>query len=223
MPKILIVDDDLSLSQHIKRWLEFEHYIVEHAATGTDGLSMMMSFTFDVVVLDVNLPQMSGFEVCQNYRDSGGQTAVLMLTSKADISDKELGYGAGVDDYLAKPFNLKELSLRIRSLLKRSRKVQSNVLEVRHVKLDPIARRVEVNGSLVELQNLEFQILELLLRSKGNVLATDVIIERTSNSEAERTPDSLRTAVKKLRKKIDLPDSDSVISNVHGIGYAIFD
>ncbi|MBX9694308.1 MAG: response regulator transcription factor [Cyanobacteria bacterium] len=223
MAKILIVDDDLSLAQNIKRWLEFEHYIVEHATTGTDGLNLMKSFTFDVILLDVNLPHLSGFEVCQSYRDCGGQTAILMLTSKADISDKEQGYGSGADDYLAKPFNLKELSLRIRSLLKRSRSIHSTVLEVRHVKLDPVGRKVEVDGRPVELQNLEFRILELLMRNKGNVMPSDAIIERTSDSEAERTPDSLRTALKKLRKKIDLPNSESIISNVHGVGYVIFD
>ncbi|MBX9667217.1 MAG: response regulator transcription factor [Candidatus Obscuribacterales bacterium] len=223
MAKILIVDDDLSLAANIKRWLEFENHLVEHTGSGSDALNLMKSFTYDVIVLDINLPHMSGFDVCQSYRDSGGQSPIIMLTTKDQIEDKELGFGSGADDYLSKPFNLKELSLRIKGLLKRSRDVTESVLQSGEVILNPTAKSVSVAGKLVSLQNLEFRILELLLRNKGSVLSTDSILERTADFNAERSPESLRTAIKKLRKKIDIEGSASIISNVHGVGYKISD
>lgn len=221
MAKILIVDDDINLVGNVKRWLEFEHYMVEHAHTGTQGLEFMQSYTYDAIVLDVNLPHMNGVEVCQTYRKSGGNSPILMLTTKSDIADKELGFGAGADDYLSKPFNLKELSLRIKGLLKRSRAVKEEVLQSGELTLDPVAHLVTLSGNTVVLQDLEFRILELLLRNKGTVLSAESIIERTSNSLAERSPESLRTALKKLRKKIDVDGRESIIVNVHGIGYKI--
>ncbi len=221
MAKILIVDDDISLAGNVKRWLEFENFLVEHSASGADGLNLMRTYTYDIIILDVNLPHMNGVEVCQSYRNAGGQSPILMLTSKGEIADKELGFGAGADDYLSKPFNLKELSLRIKGLLKRSRSIKGDVLQSGHLTLDPEARTLKVAGEIVALQDLEFRILELLLRNKGTVLSADSIIERTSNSDSERSAESLRTALKKLRKKIDVPGSPSIISNVHGVGYQI--
>lgn len=223
MAKLLLVEDDLSLAANVKRWLEFENYIVEHTTSGAEGLELMRAFAYDVVLLDVNLPHTNGFDVCQTYRSSGGQSAILMLTSQSEIEDKEQGFGAGADDYLPKPFNLKELSLRIKGLLKRSRSVKEEVLRCRDLALNPATRTVEINGQAVALPNLEFRILELLLRNKGQVLTTESIIERTSSSDSERSIDSLRTALKKLRKRIDTADGNSMISNIHGIGYKISD
>lgn len=223
MAKLLLVEDDLSLATNVKRWLEFESYLVEHTGSGADGLNLMKAFSYDVVILDVNLPHMNGFDVCQEYRSTGGQSAILMLTTKAGIEDKEQGFGAGADDYLAKPFNLKELSLRVKGLLKRARTIKDEVLRCRGVVMNPTARTVEVDGVQVDLPNLEFSILELLLRNKGKVLSTDAIIERTSKSDSERTIDSLRTALKKLRRRIDKDADNSMISNIHGVGYKISD
>lgn len=223
MAKLLLVEDDLSLAANVKRWLEFENYFVEHTSSGSAGLDLMRAFDYDVVLLDVHLPHMNGFEVCREYRSVGGQAAVIMLTTKGDIEDKEQGFGAGADDYLPKPFNLKELSLRIKGLLKRSRSVKEELLRCRNLVLNPTARTVEVDGKPVVLPNLEFRILELLLRNKGQVLSTDSILERTSGSDTERSVDSLRTALKKLRKRIDQDADTSMISNVHGVGYKISD
>jgi two-component system copper resistance phosphate regulon response regulator CusR len=223
MAKLLLVEDDFSLAANIRRWLEFEHYMIEHVASGTEALSLMKSFTFDVIILDVNLPHMNGVEVCRQYRDSGGQSAVLMLTTRSEMIDKEMGFGAGADDYLSKPFNLKELSLRIKGLLKRSRAIQEGPLQCRDLVLDPTSRTVTVSGREIALQNLEYRILELLLRNRGQVLSSESILERTADSESERSTESLRTALKKLRKKIDTPDTPSIISNVHGVGYKISD
>ena len=135
MAKVLLVEDDRNLAGTVREWLEFEHYLVEWVETGTDALDMMKSYKYDVIIMDLTLPKMDGIEVCKNYRQLGGETPILILTGRGTVPDKELGFDAGADDYLTKPFHLKELSARIRALMRRPKDFAGEVLKAGNIAL----------------------------------------------------------------------------------------
>src|SRR5690242_15662054 len=140
MPKLLVVEDDEELLRHISAWLSSEKYLVETANSGEDALQILGNFNFDVIILDWNLTGITGLEVCQKFRKSGGDTPIIFLTGESDIDHKELGLNSGADDYLTKPFNERELSARVKSLLRRSAGLLSNDLTVKGVTLDIVGR-----------------------------------------------------------------------------------
>src|SRR5476649_1812468 len=119
MAKVLVVEDDVGLSRTVKDWLTFEHYLVETANNGRHAMEMLNVYQYDVVVLDWELPELTGPEIAKQFRDRGGTTPILLLTGKSSVNEKETGFDSGADDYLTKPFHLKELSLRLRALLRR--------------------------------------------------------------------------------------------------------
>ncbi len=221
MSKILIVEDDTNMVRHIKKWLESEHYSVEEAESGPAGLDLMRAYNYDVIILDVNLPRLNGFEVCKQYRTAGGQSPILMLTGRTEMADKEAGFTSGVDDFLTKPFHMKELSLRIAALLKRARNINEVVLQVGPLRLDPKAHSVKRNGEEIQLQRMEFQLLEFFMRHKGQTFSPEAILSAVWSAESETSTESLRTTIRKLRQKIDPKGSPSFISNVHGVGYKL--
>lgn len=221
MSKILMVEDERSLATNVKEWLEFEHYLVEHADNGTDALDLLKTYSYDLVILDVNLPRMSGLEVCKLYRSSGGQTPILMLTGNSGLSDKEAGFESGVDDYLTKPFEMKELSWRIRALLRRPRTAPVDVLTVGALSLDPVGHHLTRRGKKIHLPRMEFMLLEFFMRAPGQIFSPTQLLDSVWKSESERTAESIRTSIKKLRQKIDEPGQPSMISNVHGVGYKL--
>ena len=137
MAKILLVEDDRDLAGMVLDWLKFEHHLVEVIHNGGDAQSMLKSYQYDIIILDWQLPQITGVELLRDYRMAGGQTPVLMLTGKGAIHDKEAGLDAGADDYLTKPFHMKELSARLRALLRRPGSVVGNTLTARDISLEP--------------------------------------------------------------------------------------
>ncbi len=221
MSKLLIVEDDRSLAANVKEWLEFEHHLVEHVENGLSGLELMQAYTYDLIILDMNLPKMDGVNVCREYRSKGGQSPILMLTGRDGISDKEAGFMAGVDDYLTKPFHMKELSMRIRAILKRPRAVSGDVLKVGDLVLDLVAHEVSRSGDKIHLPRMEFLLLEFLMRHPDQVFSPENLLESVWKSESERTADSIRTSIKKIRQQIDRDGKGSIIKNVHGVGYKL--
>ncbi|MBI2809770.1 MAG: response regulator transcription factor [Candidatus Melainabacteria bacterium] len=129
MAKVLLVEDDRNLLNTISTWLKMESYLVETAENGSDAVDLLRAYSYDVIILDIELPRLSGLEVCKQFRAMGGSSAVLMLTNKSTIVDKETGFGVGADDYLTKPFHLKELSARLKALLRRSQTLLPDVLK----------------------------------------------------------------------------------------------
>ena len=217
MAKILVVEDDKEIQDSVKKILELEHHQVELASDGDEGLFMMGTYTYDVIVLDWQLPKKEGVEILKDYRNSGGKAPILMLTGKTSLDDKEQGLDSGADDYLTKPFAGKELAARVRALLRRPNLSTANVLNLAGIVLDPSARTVTRNGEAVELLPREFQLLEFLMRNPNRVFEQTAILNRVWPSESDATSEALRSTVKRMRKKID-PDGE-IVRTVHGVGY----
>ncbi len=223
MSKILLVEDELDLSNQIKDWLAREHYLVETQDNGEMASHQLRVSKYDLIILDWQLPGMSGLEICKKYRSLGGKSPVLMLTARSTVDDKEQGLDAGADDYLCKPFHLKELSARVRALIRRSSSESANILHLGEISLDPSARRVLKGANEIRLEPKEFALLEFLLRNRNVVFSADALLDRVWESDTSVSPDSIRTYIKALRKKLDASGRPSLITTVHGLGYRLED
>lgn len=222
MAKILLVEDDMGLSRMVRDWLTFEHHLVETADNGRDGLDKLQFYQYDLVILDWELPEMTGIQICKEFRSRGGTTPVLMLTGKGTIGDKESGFEAGADDYLTKPFHMKELSMRLRALLRRSSTaLQTDELKFRDLALEPSGHRVTRGGKDLSLLPKEFALLEFLMRHPNQVFSAEALLSRVWASETDTTVDAVSTCIKRLRKKIDVEGQTSIIKTVHGVGYKL--
>jgi DNA-binding response OmpR family regulator len=221
MAKILVVEDDPKISGILTEWLTKEMHTVELANTGTLADELLEAFSYDVVVLDWNLPELSGIELLTRLRNRGAKTPVLMLTGRDQLFEKETGLDSGADDYLTKPFEVKELSARIRALLRRSPDLAGMVLKVGDLIVDPATCQVSKSGATIQLTTREFQLLEFLARHKNQFFTPEVLLERVWASDAEASPLTVRVCVKRIRDKIDTPGIESQIENVRGIGYRL--
>jgi two-component system response regulator MprA len=221
MSKILMVEDDKSVIKTVTSWLKHEHYTVEVAEDGGDGLALLRAYKYDVVILDWELPTMSGIELCRDLRARGDLTPVLMLTGKRELDDKELGLDAGADDYLTKPFHPRELSARLRALTRRSSKQTENVVRIGDITLDATAYRVTVGGADVNLPRTEFSLLEFLMRHANQVFTPEALLERVWSSGSNATTETVRTYIKRVRQKIDVDGRPEMIHTIHGAGYTL--
>lgn len=221
MSKILVVEDEEDLAGEIQEWLSHDGYLVEVVHTGPDALDYLSVYKYDAVVLDWMLPGMDGLSVCRQHRLSGGNTPIIMLTAKTALDEKETGLDTGCDDFLTKPFQLKELSARLRALIRRSSQKVTNVLHVRDITLDPVARTVFRGDEELHLEPKEFNLLEFMLRNANRTFSAEALIQRVWESETHTTSDTLRTYIRALRRKIDTPSQASIITTVHGVGYKI--
>jgi DNA-binding response OmpR family regulator len=221
MAKILIVEDEVDLAKLVRIALEREHHLVEIADNGADALTHLQVNKFDVVILDLMLPNLSGMEVCKRYRQAKGKTPILMLTAKTDVNDKAAGLDAGADDYLTKPFDLKELSARVRALIRRSPNLSNNVFTLRDIEVDINEFRVTKGGEEVHLLPKEFRLLEFLIRHPHHVFSAEELLASVWESDTAALLDTVRGHIKRLRKKLDTPGEPSIISTVYGIGYRI--
>ncbi|HEY9712271.1 MAG TPA: response regulator transcription factor [Chroococcales cyanobacterium] len=219
MAKILMVEDDRALRETVDKWLTFEHHRVEIVDNGESALESLKFYKYDLIILDLNLPKVSGLEVCKQFRQSGGVTPILMLTGKDKIEEKEEGFDLGADDYLTKPFHLKELSVRVRALLRRPQGYTGNVLEAGTLVLEPSTFRVVRDGEEVQLSQQEFALLEFLMRNQNQVFSPEALLDRVWESSSDVSPAAIRTHVKMLRKKLDREGQPSYIRNIHGVGY----
>ena len=221
MAKILIVEDDLTLADYVKRWLESENHVVDHLDDGQEAISHLKIYEYDVVVLDVGLPGMSGIEVIRTYRQAGGKTPVIFLTGKDSIDDKMTGLDSGGDDYLTKPFNVKELSARIRTLLRRTPDVNKDSLTYHDISMDTSTRTVKRGTRDVKLSAKEFALLEFLMRHPEQVFSAQALIDRVWTSYSDVSPESVPTYVTRLRSKIDDKDKPTIIQSLYGAGYKL--
>jgi two-component system OmpR family response regulator len=220
MAKILLVEDDSSAVQFVSSWLTAERHIVEIARDGADGLEFMLMTEFDVILLDWDLPSMSGHDVLKQFRAKGFTTPVIMLTAKSDIDSKEAGLDGGADDYLTKPFALMELSARIRVQLRKTNKQSQNKLVSGDIVVIPDQLRVTRAGREIELLPKEFSLFEFFVRNPDRVFSAEAIMQRVWQSETDATTDAFRSCLKRLRQKIALPNEEKpIIETVHGAGY----
>lgn len=217
MAKILVVEDDPDTLDCIVKMLSFEHHAVETCLDGDAGWHMVRTYDFDLLILDWEIPEKSGVQICRDFRSLGGRTPILMLTGKVRITDKEEGLDSGADDYLTKPFDLRELAARVRALLRRPVAGTDNILQVADIVLDPIKYHVTKGGTAISLLPKEFQLLEYFMRHGNEVISPQSLLNHVWPSESDATVDALRTNIKRLRKKID-PEGERICT-VHGVGY----
>jgi DNA-binding response OmpR family regulator len=221
--KILLVEDDGDLAKTIADFLGREKHNVEIVHDGLDGAEMLKFDSFDVLVLDWDLPGLSGVEILARYRAAGGKAPTIMLTGRQKMDEKEEGFESGADDYLTKPFSLRELSARIRALLRRPTQLLSNVLTVRDISLDPEKHRVTKGGAEVKLTPKDFSLLEFFMRHPDELFAVETIVSRVWLQDEEASPDALRVAIRRLRKAFGETGEagESVIENVSRMGYRL--
>ena len=221
--KILLVEDELSLGDYIKKGLTEAGFIVEHQTTGLDGYHALMSEEFNVVVMDVMLPDVSGFELVRNYRAAGKHTPVLFLTAKDDLSDRIKGIEIGGDDYLTKPFAFAELLVRIKSLLRRANQsdYSSNLIQIADLKMDIAKRTVHRNEQPIKLTAKEFSLLQFLLERQGEVLPRSVIASQVWDINFDSDTNVIDVAIRRLRIKIDDDYKVKLIHTVRGMGYRL--
>jgi two-component system, OmpR family, response regulator len=219
MPKILVVEDDKLLGPTIQDWLKDNNHTVELVADGREGLDRLKFYEYDLIILDWQLPAVSGLEICKHYRESGGKTPILFLTGMTEIHDKEAGLDTGADDYLTKPFEMRELSARLRALLRRAPLCGGNILEAGDLVLDTAACKLTKCGVEIELFPKEITLLEFFMRHPGQVFNADALLNKVWSSESDVSPDSIRSHIARLRSKIDGNDKPSMLRTVRGLGY----
>jgi two-component system, OmpR family, response regulator CpxR len=223
MDRVLIVDDDVELCELISEYLRSEGFEVEGVHNGADGLERALSGEHALVVLDVMLPRMNGLDVLRALREKS-RIPVLILTARGDDMDRIIGLEIGADDYLGKPFNVRELVARIRAILRRvnaeQRGSERSVLDVADVHLDPGARTVRRDSEVIEFTSVEFDILELLMRHAGQVVTRDQIAQEVLGRQLFAYDRSVDVHVSKVRRKLGpAPDGDERIKTVRGTGY----
>lgn len=219
MPKVLIVEDDVRLARVIDDWLTGESYAVDHVTSGPAALERLTSNQYDVLILDWQVPGLTGLEVCKEYRANGGTGVVLMLTGKKEVSNKEEGLDSGADDYVTKPFHMRELSARLRALMRRSREIKTNVIKIGDLVLDSVSHRVTKGEKELQLMPREYALLEFFMRNPGKVFSADTILDKVWSNYSEASPDTVRVHITKLRSKIDTDGQDSLIKTLHRVGY----
>ncbi len=221
MAKILIVEDDENTSNFVLDFLTAQNHQVETVSNGADAGANLRAYFYDLIILDVGLPDMTGLEVCKEFRARGGNTPIIFLTGRNETADLEKGLDVGADDYVTKPFELRELAARMKAILRRPPVVQGETFRTGKIELDSRSKRVTSSGTEIALSPREFSLLEFFMRNPDQVFSPTAILDRVWPSESDATDDTLRTCLKKLRKKIDDADGPSLIRNVIGEGYCM--
>lgn len=219
--KLLIVEDDRGIADAVKEGLEDESYAVDVAYDGDEGYRTAQSDEYDVIILDVMMPEMNGYEVCAKLRAEGNTTPILMLTAKDQESDIVEGLDTGADDYLAKPFSFEVLLARIRALLRRPNEKVGEVLRVGDLSLDPATKLVKRADTIINLTSKEYAVLEYFMRNPGKVLSKATIISHVWDFDADVLPNNVELFVMFIRRKVDKPFKTSLIHTVPGFGYKI--
>jgi two-component system OmpR family response regulator len=219
--RILLVDDEVSLAEGVRRGLVAEGFAVDVAHDGVDGLWMAQENSYDVIVLDLMMPGMSGWKVCAALRDAGDWTPILMLTARDGEWDQVESLEGGADDYVTKPFSFAVLVARIRALVRRGAPERPAVLQVDDLTLDPGTRRVTRAGTEIELTSREFAVLEYLLRHAGQVRSKRQVIGNVWDDDFDGDPNIVEVYIGHLRRKIDRPFGRTSIETVRGAGYRL--
>lgn len=216
---VLLVEDDKELASSVADYLEYQNIRCDHAYNGSSGYNLASSNSYDVILLDLMLPKIDGLAVCDKLRQDGIDVPILMLTAKDTLEDKVAGFNVGTDDYLVKPFAMKELAIRIKALAKR-RSSQSKRLVVADLVLELNAKKVTRDGQEIPLTRINLQLLELLMRASPNTISRTEIEEKLWPDD---TPESnnLKVQLYQLRQKIDKPFTHKLIQTVAGQGFRI--
>ncbi|MCR4280413.1 MAG: response regulator transcription factor [Candidatus Komeilibacteria bacterium] len=220
---ILIVEDEHKIASFIRRGLESEHYTTEIAYDGQDALDKVTVNDYDLIILDVMLPKLDGFEVCKQIRNMKLDVPILMLTAKESVEDRVKGLDYGADDYLVKPFAFEELLARIRSLLRRDKPIKHDILQVGDLILDPVSHEVARGGKQVDVTSKEYRLLDYLMRHANQVCSRTMIAEHIWGYDFDQRSNVIDVYMNYLRKKIDGKRPNRLIKTVRNVGYKITD
>jgi len=219
--KMLIVDDDLEGSRALVEAMASHGWLVELCGLGMDALQLLNNFTYDFILLDWNLPDINGPEVCRKFRESGGDTPIIFLTGMHGVDNVEHGLDSGGDDYLTKPFEVRELLARIRTVKRRPPNVKQGKLILRDVQFDPMLRLISCGTEQVQLSPTESAMLEVLCRSPNTFFSSAALFKAVWPSETESSEEIVRTHMKVLRRKLKLLMTAELINTQRGSGYFI--
>lgn len=221
--RILVVEDEHKIANALKKGLEQQSYAVDLAFDGQKGFIFATTEDYDLIILDLMLPEIDGLTVCRKLREKGIQTAILMLTAKSEIEDRVTGLNTGADDYLPKPFSFRELLARVRALSRRPKNNLTTVLKYDDLLLNPQSFEVKRGDTIINLSKKEFALLEYLLRNSERILTKEQIINHVWNYDADILDNTLEVNIGNLRKKINLPfkDKPPLIQTVRGFGYKL--
>jgi DNA-binding response OmpR family regulator len=220
--KILIVEDDQRIAQNIQKGLEEKGFSSEIAYDGQIGLRFALSGQFDLIILDLNMPVMNGYEVCQKVREKNTEIPIIMLTALGETEDKILGFDKGADDYIVKPFDFRELLARVQVLLKRKSGISqetSQSISINGLTINLESKVVTRDGHHIELTPKEFLLLEYLIKNKGRVISKGEIAEKVWDQNPEKSLNIIEVYINFLRKKIDKDFSTKLIHTKTGMGY----
>ena len=219
--RALVVEDETRLADGVRRGLEAEGFAVDVASTGTDGLWMARENEYSVILLDIMLPGMSGYRVCETLRAESNWTPIIMLTAKDGEWDQVEALDTGADDYLTKPFSFAILLARIRALVRRGAAERPSILTAGDISLDPANRSVMRGEAPIDLTSREYAVLEYLLRRRGEVVTKREVIENVWDFDFEGDPNIVEVYVRHLRNKIDRPFGREAIQTLRGAGYRL--
>lgn len=221
--RILVVEDEHRIANSLKKGLEQEKYAVDVVYDGLSGFDLASSEEYDLILLDLLLPKMDGLSVCRDLRQKEIHTPIIILTAKGQVGDKVSALDSGADDYLTKPFSFEELLARIRALIRRPKNVQSSILVVADLTLNPQLFITTRNGKNINLSSKEFSLLEFLMRHPGQILTKEQITSHVWNYEADILPNTIEVYIRNLRNKIDRPFAGQtpLITTARGFGYRI--
>ncbi len=220
--KILIIEDEQKTGDYLKQGLTESGFVTEWAANGIDGLHLAVTGDFDLLVVDVMLPGLTGWQILERLRLGGKQMPVLFLTARDQVEDRVKGLELGADDYLVKPFAFSELLARVRTLLRRGKSgLEATVLRAADLEMDLMRRRVTRAGSRIELTAKEFALLEFLLRRQGEVLPRSMIASQVWDINFDSDTNVIEVAIRRLRVKVDDPFEPKLIRTARGMGYVL--
>ncbi|MGQ8365896.1 heavy metal response regulator transcription factor [Glaciecola sp. 1036] len=219
--KILVVEDEKKIGDYIKQGLTESGFVIELVRNGLDGHHKAMTGEFNLIILDVMLPDINGWRILESLRQSGNQTPVLFLTARDSVNDRVKGLELGADDYLVKPFAFAELLARVRTLFRRGNTVASSLLQVADLQMDIPSRVVKRAGQSINLTTKEFSLLELMVRRQGEVLPRSLIASQVWDINFDSDTNVIDVAIRRLRAKIDDEFSPKLIQTVRGMGYKL--
>jgi DNA-binding response OmpR family regulator len=222
MAKILVIEDDKNFLFAINEALITLNHTIETATDGNEALDKLWASEYDLIILDWELPHVSGLDVCKQFRSRGGNTPILFLTGRSHIDSKEDGFDAGADDYLTKPFHVRELVSRVKALLRRPSAISGgDILTAGDVVLNRVSYTVTRGGEEIKLLRKEFAVLEFFMRNPDRVFSVDALLNRVWSSESEAGPEALRQTLSRLRAKLEKPGQPQLICTVTGVGYKL--
>ncbi len=219
--KILVVEDERDLNRIITKHLKKNNYSVDSCFDGQEALDFISYSEYDLIITDIMMPNVDGYEFIDKLRANKNNTPVIMLTAKDTLEDKIVGLDSGADDYIVKPFEFDELLARIRVLMRRNYGLATNIIQIEEVTLDLAKKQVVKSGEIIDLTGKEYEVLEYLMKNKGSILSRDQILNHVWDYEYEGASNIVDVIIKNIRKKLDRGEGNTIIYTKRGLGYFV--